>query len=98
MFSSTIKLISERPRAHGAFEHPVETEREVFCEVDSVTRSEYYSAKSAGLSPEYVFTISNLADYHGEKLLKYNGVRYSVIRAYSTAETVELTAQKEAVE
>ena len=63
-------------------EVPDRTKRQVFCKVFGVTRSEFYQAALAGLHPEIVVRLSDCADYEGEKLAEYNGVLYSVVRAY----------------
>lgn len=96
--ADTIKLIAENPAAHGVFDTITETEREVFCTIQSVGRTEYYKAMSEGLEPEYIFIINDYSDYSGEKLLKYNGVRYRVIRSFVNGMHCELTAQREVIE
>lgn len=63
--------------------YPVETptERETFCRVLSVSRSEFFQAGKAGLTPEHVFSV-NAAEYEGEKELEYLGERYRIYRTY----------------
>lgn len=63
--------------------YPVETptERETFCSVLSVSRSEFFQAGKAGLTPEHVFSV-NAAEYEGEKELEYLGERYRIYRTY----------------
>lgn len=97
-YADVIKLISENPSAHGAFEQVEETSRTVFCEVKSVTRSEYYLAASAGLAPEFVFGLSDIAEYNGEKLCEFKGERYKVVRSYRNGDAIELTVQREGIE
>lgn len=58
-----------------------ETTREVFCEVDSVGRSDFYQAQQSGLDLSYVF-VTDAANYQGERELEYNGERYAVTRTY----------------
>lgn len=77
---------------------PVTTEREVFCQVNSVGRSEFYAAAQNDMHPEYVFVISHYKDYLGEKFVKYTdwtGTEkvYYVTRTYRRpdADSVELT-------
>lgn len=74
-------LVSETPGAHGIFAEHRETQRMVYCQVRSVSRAEWWSAKSNGLHPEYVFRISDKADYENEKICIYNGDRYRIVRA-----------------
>lgn len=58
-----------------------ETARQIFCRADSVTRREFYDAGRNGLNPEFKFTVF-AADYSGEPLVGFNGLRYSVYRTY----------------
>lgn len=67
--------------AHGN-EVVEQTERDVFCQVFGITRSEFYSAATAGLHPDLTVRLSDFADYEGEELARYEGVLYSIIRVY----------------
>lgn len=89
-----IYLVNESPAARGIFETPQETLSTAFCRVKSVTRSEFWRAKEHGLEPELVFTLSEYADYGGQKVLLYAGERYRVLRSYVTGHAVELTAAR----
>ena len=52
------------------------------CQVDSVTRSEFFEAGRNGLNPEFVFRVF-FGDYEGgERLVEYRGKRYSIYRTY----------------
>lgn len=57
------------------------TARDVFCQVDSVTRAEFFDAGRNGLNPQYRFTIF-AADYQGEETVVYKGKAYGVYRTY----------------
>ena len=57
------------------------TERDVFCQVDSVTRNEFFEAGRNGLNPEFRITMFKY-DWEGESLVRYNGKTYSVYRTY----------------
>ena len=87
--ATTITLLSASP--HGVFEDATETETEVFAEVRSVTRNEYYQAMSAGINPELVFMLTDYADYSGQKVIKYEDERWRVIRTYTKGQTLEIT-------
>lgn len=63
----------------------VTRERELLCQIFGVTRSEFYSAAAAGLQPEVTVRLSDFADYEGEKLARWNGELYTVIRTYRDA-------------
>lgn len=70
------------------------TGREVFCKVDSVTRSEFFEAGKSGLNPEYRMTMF-FGDYEGESLVGYNGRMYSVYRTYlAKTDIIELYVER----
>ena len=70
-----------------------ETEITVYCEVDSISQTEFYAAANTELNPEYRFTIF-FGDYEGESLVKFNGARYSVYRTYRTGDDLELYTER----
>lgn len=55
--------------------------RDVFCQVDSVTRDEFFDGGRNGLNPQYRFTVF-FGDYNGEQTVIYNGLPYAVYRTY----------------
>ena len=63
------------------------TERDVFCQVDSVTASEFFNGGRNGLNPEYRMTMF-FGDYAGETMLRYNGITYAVYRTYQRRDDV----------
>lgn len=66
----------------------------VFCNVDSVSRNEFFEAGRNGLNPEFVFTMF-FGDYEGEHTLIYNGLAYAVYRTYrGRNDTIELYVQR----
>lgn len=60
---------------------PTETTRDVFCNVQSVSRAEFFAGGQAGLKPSYVATLFRY-DYEGEQVAVLYGERYSVYRTY----------------
>lgn len=71
-----------------------ETETTVFCQVDSVTRDEFFDGGRNGLNPEYRFTLF-YADYNGERTVEYKGKRYGVYRTYhARTDIIELYAER----
>lgn len=76
--------------------HATLSEREVFCKVNSITRSEFYDAGRNGLIPEYEFTVF-VGDYDGERTCRYSGSTYAIYRTYRVPGTdyMELYAQTE---
>lgn len=78
-------------------EQKEETTRQVFCRSRSITRNEWYEAANAGLKPEVVLILSTQLDYEGEKLVEWQGTRYTVVRTYQAPDSdeLELTLQEE---
>lgn len=75
---------------------PIETP--ILCRLNSVGRSEFYNAAAAGLRPELLFTIHGY-EYNGQKLVKFEGVQYRVIRTYAVDfEELELTCERVAAD
>ena len=70
-----------------------ETERNVFCEVNSISQSEFYSAADTEFNPEYRFIVF-FGDYEGETIVKYNGKRFSIYRTFRSDDDLELYAER----
>lgn len=64
--------------------YPILKERknEVFVDIQSVRRIEFYDAMRTGLDLSIVFVV-RACDYEGEKLINYENKRYKVERAYT---------------
>lgn len=92
--ADVVYLVSETPAARGVFEPVERTKRMVYCEVRSVGMSEVYEAKGHDLEPEYVFDLSDYAEYNGEKIVEYNGVLYDVFRTYVNGQKIEITVTR----
>lgn len=56
-------------------------ERQAFCEVTSVSQSEYFEGGRNGLNPSFRFRLFRY-DYNGETELKYNGITYRIYRTF----------------
>ena len=69
--------------------------REVYAEVMSVSRAEFYSAAMANIRPTCIFAIADMDDYQGEKLIEHNNITYDVIRTHRGRDSylLELTAE-----
>ena len=65
--SNVITLLSNARSqdATGVWRDGEETQREIFCQVDSVSRAEFFAAGQSGLRPEYKITVF-FGDYQGE--------------------------------
>lgn len=93
--SNTIKLLtpSYSQDSIGQFT-ATETTTTVFCNVQSVSREEFYDAGRNGLNPEYRVTLF-APEYNGQKFVEFNGVRYGVIRTYQGRnDTIELYIER----
>lgn len=60
-----------------------ETTKKIYCQVDSVTQSEFFEAGRNGLNPEFRFTVF-FGDYSNEPIVIYKNKRYAVYRTYLT--------------
>lgn len=58
-----------------------ETKNTVFCSANSVSASEFFSGGMNGLNPQFQF-VMNRYDYNNERIIEYNGTRYSVYRTF----------------
>jgi SPP1 family predicted phage head-tail adaptor len=69
--------------------------REVYAKVLSVKRTEFYAAAMANIRPECVFRIPDRDEYRNEKVIRYKGVTYDVIRTYGKPgeKPLEITAE-----
>lgn len=68
--------------------------RDIFCQVNSVSRDEFFQGGRSGLNPEYQFT-AFAADYHGETECIYKGKPYTIYRTYlGRNDTIELYAER----
>ena len=71
------------------------TGREVFCKVESVTRSEFFNAGRNGLNPQKVFVVFK-GDYDGERAVRHEGKLYAIYRTYTTDDDyMELYAERQ---
>lgn len=60
---------------------PIEHLREVFCQIDSVRQTEWFSAGQKGLKAQFLVKVFP-DDYNGETLIEVDGVRYSIYRTF----------------
>lgn len=95
--ADVITLLSET--AHGVFESNTPTETTVFAEIQSVRQKEFYLALNDGIQPEYVFVLTDYADYNDQKLIRWNDILWDVVRTYTpvNGQTIELTVKKHEV-
>ena len=93
--SNVIKLIKETCTKDSIGQYvPTESERQVYCDVRSVTRTEWFDAGRDGMQPAYVFYMFG-PDYEGEKIIEFDGKRYGVYRTYiGRNEIIELYTEE----
>jgi hypothetical protein len=92
--ADVIYLVKRIPENGGVFDDYEETRRMVYCTIHSVGMREAYEAMGHGLNPEVVFELSDYAEYLGEKIVVWQGVRYDVIRTYVKGQKIEITVQR----
>lgn len=69
-------------------------ENTVFCEVKSVSRTEFYNAAQKGIKPSKLFLLNNF-EYENQENIKYQNEIYKVIKTYLIdIDTIELTCGK----
>ena len=70
--------------------------RQVFAEIHSITRNEFFEAGRNGLNPAFEFTVFH-GDYQGETLCEYEGKQYSIYRTYIVPGTdyIELYVERQ---
>lgn len=75
---------------------PTETRRDVYCNLASVSASEWFDGGRVGLNPEYRATMF-VYDYNGERIAELDGVRYGIYRTYlAQNEFIELYLERKA--
>lgn len=66
----------------------------VFVDVASVTSQEWFEGGRNGLNPQFRFSMFS-HDYHGEQIIEYEGIQYTVYRTYlRKADVIELYVEK----
>ena len=74
--------------------HSVPTSRRVYCQVDSVTQTEFFEGGRNGLNPEYRFTLFG-PDYGGERTVIFKSLAYGVYRTYKAkTDMIELYCER----
>lgn len=63
-----------------------ESETKVFAEILSINRAEFFNAGQQNLVPKFAFAVHDF-EYSGEKVVLYNGKKYSVYRTYHNPNT-----------
>ena len=96
-FDEEVLLISETESKNAMGDTvSTETKRESFAQIVSPYMKETYEALARGFKPEFVVVLPSwYDDYHGERELEYQGVRYNIMRAYKAPDlSCELTVTR----
>lgn len=82
MYDNVATLISYGESSFDAYGNEIIeiTEQNVFVQPRSVSQSEYYRAAQVGLQPSLTLFISNRYDYAEQKIVRYEGKIYDVVR------------------
>ena len=82
MYDSVAYLWKDDSKTYDTYlnEHIIRTRRKVYVQPRSVYNSEFYNASILGLHPSITLTLTNRADYDGEKVVEFEGKMYDVIR------------------
>lgn len=67
---------------------------EVFCKRASIGQQEFYSSAVVSLKPEFKLILADYYDYDNQKIVRYDGKLYDVIRTFVTKNTIELTVKE----
>ena len=76
--------------------HEETTPRCVFCQVHSVTQTEFFNGGRNGLNPAYRFTVFQ-GDYEDEQFCNFEGKDYAIYRTYIVPGTdyIELYVERQ---
>ena len=94
--SNIVTLISQTYTQNTLNEY-IATEKttDVFCSMESVGQREWAEASRQGFNPEIRLTM-NRWEYSGEKIVEFEGQRYSVYRTYvGRGEDIELYLERQ---
>ena len=88
MYDSIATLKGEPTTTYDEYGNEVITyqDSQVYVMPRGVYQSEFYNAAQAGLHPSITFVLTNREDYHGERLLEFEGRLYNIIRTDWTAQ------------
>lgn len=98
MYDSIIKLaktkITTDDIGNQVKTYDWESANELFCEIMSVSQSEFYAAAQAGFKPTLKIKLADYFDYNGEDKLMCDDEIYNIIRTYRTGISLEITAER----
>lgn len=88
-FDDEITLIGEPITSYDKEGNPIKKKKEttILCHKASITRSEFYNASVSDMKPQFLFIVNDF-EYNNEKLIKYNGKTYHVLRTFFNTATL----------
>lgn len=93
-FSDQIKLRTvTKSYSTSAFGTDTVSEKTVFADKHSVTRTEFFKAQAVNMRADIGFLIRK-EDYTNEKEVEYASVVYDVIRTYEDGDNIDLTCTR----
>ena len=72
---------------------PVTSKRQVFCDITSVSASEWFEGGRNGLNPEKRVKMFRF-DYEGEKIAEIEGNTFTIYRTFEDGDEIELYLER----
>lgn len=96
MYNDVITLIKKESTTndYGAAVEAVKSQRNVFCNLASISMKESYEALAVGKHPEIKAVIADSLDYEDERYAKIGEVEYTITRTYKKGIEIELTLER----
>ena len=66
----------------------------MFCKRTSIGQQEFYNSAVVSLKPEFKLVLADYYDYDNQKIVRYEGKLYDVIRTFIAKNTIELTVKE----
>ena len=70
-------------------QHAIDSKRKCYCEVKSISQTEFYRAKESKIGVKYCLKL-NTFDYQNETHAVYKGTKYTIIRTYTNGDYIEI--------
>lgn len=95
MNRSNVCYLVEEEYAQNAFGvlEATQSRRRVFCDITSVSASEWFEGGRNGLNPEKRVKMFRF-DYEGENIVEIDGIAFTVYRLYENKDEIELYLQR----
>lgn len=90
MYNEEITLVDIVNAISNGNVSETEKKKTLNARIESVTRNEFYAARSAGFNPEIKFVIPDFRDYDRQRYIDYEGRRYVVTRTFRAVDSTAL--------